>query len=246
MDFDQSGGRPSEIISGGNRQLSFTPSGNRPRYFLRLGADEPAIGASYTNDFAVAPRATLFGNAEWNAGGLRLTSDVNSQLGSAILNGLETWPGQTGFSATFNLTTGPGSIPNPADGASFSFGTLPAEAWGEDGPEDWQSSHTLTVVFDTYTSAAGAEFQRGIKIRVNGALLLYSPLNPYSNGAPRAVEITYSPTEGLTVKYNGTNVFTGVNLGGFALQPGDRFGFGARTGGLNQVNRVDDVIIQPR
>ncbi len=235
-----------EMISGGNRQLSFTPGGNRPRYFLRLNADEPAIAASYTNDFATEPRAALYGSAEWNSGGLRLTSEVNDQLGSAILNGIETWPGQTGFSATFNLTTGPGSIPNPADGVSFSVGDLPGDAWGEDGPESWESSRNLTIVFDTYGFNTGFETSRGIKIRVNGGLVLYSPVNPYSNGTPRAVEITYTPTEGLTVKFNGSNVFTGVNLGGFALQPGDRFGFGGRTGGLNQVSRIDDVNIQPR
>lgn|GEM_PF-6508283 len=50
----------------------------------------------------------------------------------------------------------------------------------------------------------------------------------------------------MTVKYNGSNVFTNVRLGTFALQPGDRYGFGGRTGGLNQVNRVDDVVIARR
>ena len=48
------------------------------------------------------------------------------------------------------------------------------------------------------------------------------------------------------MKFNGSDVFTNVGLGTFALQPGDRFGFGGRTGGLNQVNRIDDVVIEPR
>ena len=158
-----------------------------------------------------------------------LTDSVNGAEGSAVLDGLEVWPGQTGFSATFNLTTGPGSIPNPGDGASFSVGTLPNDySWGEDGPYPDDSPRNLTIVFDTYGFNTGFETSRGIKIRVNGGLVLYSSINPYSNGAARAVEITYTPTEGLSVKFNGSSVFTGVGLG-FALQPGDRYGFGGRT-----------------
>ena len=127
------------------------------------------------------------------------------------------------------------------------MGSLPTNySWGEDGPYPDDSPRNLTIVFDTHGFNTGLETQRGIKIRVNNGLVLYSAVNPYSNGAARAVEITYTPTEGLTVKFNGTNVFANVALGGFALQPGDRFGFGGRTGGLNQVNRIDDVNIQPR
>ena len=237
----------AELISGAYRQLSLTRSSPGNRYFMRLTANQPAIAVSYTNDFTAAPRAFLIGSAVWDTGSLRLTDSVNDQEGSAVLDGLEVWPGQTGFSATFNLTTGPGSIPNPADGASFSVGSLPTNySWGEDGPYPDDSPRNLTIVFDTHGFNTGLETQRGIKIRVNNGLVLYSAVNPYSNGAARAVEITYTPTEGLTVKFNGTNVFANVALGGFALQPGDRFGFGGRTGGLNQVNRIDDVNIQPR
>ena len=59
------------------------------------------------------------------------------------------------------------------------------------------------------------------------------------------VAVSFDYTTGVTVRFNGTTLFANVQVPGFLLQRGDRFGFGARTGGFAQVNRVDNVSILP-
>ena len=57
--------------------------------------------------------------------------------------------------------------------------------------------------------------------------------------------LSFTPASGASVRFNGIQIIT-TAVPFFALQPGDRYGLGARTGGYNEVNRVDDVMIIPR
>ena len=60
------------------------------------------------------------------------------------------------------------------------------------------------------------------------------------------MKVHYTATTGVTVLFNGAAIFTNTAVPAFTLQAGDRYGFGGRTGGLNEINVVDNVAISPR
>jgi len=91
--------------------------------------------AQYVNDFSAdVGSANLLGTAVLDGGSVRLTENVNEQMGSLLIEDL--LPGQktASFSATFDLQTGPGPLPH-ADGVSFYFGPQPDEPFGEEGTD---------------------------------------------------------------------------------------------------------------
>jgi hypothetical protein len=206
-----------------------------------------ARGASYTNDFSsglggitTTTDSVGFG-PDINAGSLRLTQAVNSLQNSAILPDLN--PGGTirSFQAWFDLAIGPGT-PQPADGLSFVFGQLNGtENFGEEGPGGFNG---LTVSFDTYDNGVGVPEAPAIDVKLNDAVVAggHSTRNPYTNGLFVPVLATLDPDGTLDLSVDGTPVFTNLATG-FAPQPGDRFGFGARTGGSNAEHRIDNLSI---
>lgn len=201
-----------------------------------LGAATGAGGATYTNDFAVGLNGvTLTGNAALDAGSLRLTDAVNSQIGSAFLPDLDPGLAVRGFTSNFNAATGPGTDP-PADGISFFFGPNTTGTFGEEGP-----GQGLVVSFDTFDNGGGEA--PAIDVLVNGAAVAdgRSITNPYTNGQLTPVSVVFN--DGLlTLTAGGTAIFTDLPTG-FTPAAGDIFGFGGRTGGLNQQNRIDDLVI---
>ncbi len=236
------GGMAEQLVSGVRRASLNMPS-SLPHYYVRLAGTQVVNG--YRNDFSSSAAATLLGAAVLDNGTLRLSQNGDAiAAGSAILADLQTWPGQSGFGAAFDLSIGMGSTATVADGVSFSAGNVGTALWGENGPV---TSRNLTVTFDTYQNTSGGQLTaRGIRLMVNGTMVAYHDTDPFTNGAYVPVVITYTPANGVTVKYNGVTVFSNVAVPGFTLDAGDRFGFGARIGGFNQVSRVDNVIIQPR
>lgn len=207
--------------------------------FVRAFRTDLAYHADFTGN---AGAATLLGNAIAVDQAIRLTNSVNSQTGAAILENLSNPANPTGFTARFKVKMGP-TTNSPADGMSFAIGDLGSTAWGEAGP---QTAQNLTISFDTYENNAGQAAATGIHIFVNGAHVHYNPLNPYTNGNFVDVEVRYDVTKGVTVKYGATTVFDRVPVPAFNFVQGAKYGFGARTGGLNQVNVVDEVMIAPR
>ena len=130
----------------------------------------------------------------------------------------------------------------PADGVSFSVGDPGSGPWGESGPH---TPHSLALGFDTYNNGP-ANDNIGIHLWINGTHVAVSPVNPYINGFPTLVQVRYSPTGKLSLTYGGKPIFNEIATPGFTLQPGDRYGFGARSGGATQVCSVDDVVISPQ
>jgi hypothetical protein len=239
---DPSDSATETLLAGGRRVGLTRPAGN-PRQFLRLNADQASVSNTYNNDFTGQARAVLRGSAVLDGGTLRLTDAAGGQQGAAVLDGLEVWPGQTGFTATFNLIISPGSTAACADGISFSAGDMGSDSWGENGPA---TARNLTFCFDTYENGSGQGEAAGIRLKANGAIVGYSPTPVLTNGTSVPVVVIYTPAGGVTLFYNNNAVFSGVAVPAFALQPGDRFGFGGRTGGFDEVNRVDNVVIGPR
>jgi hypothetical protein len=200
------------------------------------------VSNSYWNDFNVAPLTELRGNAAWTDGSLRLTHVTGGSLAAAVLQDVTAWPGQDGFSLMFDLNTAPGTTALPGDGVSFCFGDLGTATWGLNGAP---TSRCITVAFDTFENGAGDTQARGMRVLQNGVMLAYSPIDPWTNGQSLPVFIRFGNGL-LDVDFNGLSVFSGVAVPGFTLQPGDRFGFGGRVGGSNQISRVDNLSLHPR
>ena len=231
------GGSTTSIDANWERVTGAAPAATT-RQYGRVQVCRPG----YQNDFTAVPAATLRGTAAWVNQSLRLTEAVNGQFGSAVLDGVAVCQAQTGFDALFTVATGPGTAP-PADGISFTVGDTGTLPWGEDGPG---TPHNLTISLDTYDNGIGQSAAIGIRIAVNGTMVAYNATNPYTNGATVPVEVHYTAATGVTVLFNGAPIFTNTAVPAFSLLAGDRYGFGGRTGGLNEVNVVDNVSISPR
>ncbi len=209
----------------------------------QMGRVTVASRAASRNDFATGPGgAALTGSATWTSAGIRLTDNTMGQLGAMVMESPNVVPSQTGFTASFNVTLGPTTTVVPADGMSFVVGDPGSGPWGESGPH---TAHSLALGFDTYDNGA-ANDNIGIHLWINGTHASVSPVNPYTNGFPTLVQVRYSATGKLSLTYGGKPIFNEITTPGFTLQPGDRYGFGARSGGATRVCTVDDVVISPQ
>jgi hypothetical protein len=136
------------------------------------------------------------------------------------------------------MLMGDGTV-GQADGTSFCFGSDVADAsFGEGG-----SGTGLIVRFNTYAGAF-----RGYILYWKGAELArvgYSPPEVFGHPAQWAdVEIELNPAGQVSVKHAGNVIFDEYQLPNFTPITGNaKFGFGARTGGENQVCYIDDLSI---
>lgn len=194
-----------------------------------------AQAASYTESFAGAPLGYTYGSAVIEDEVLKLTIAENSQMGSFVVDELDPGRKLAGFTVNFKLRIG-GGTSTPADGFSFSFANdLPDGAFGEEG-----AGSGLTISFDTYDNGGGEA--PAVDVRFGGVNLFtrkYGSLRTGANYA--AVRIHVDDNGLLDVVYRTTVLVTNVQC----MKPmSGRFGFGARTGGLNDNHWMDDLSIQ--
>lgn len=211
----------------------------------------PAHAGLFNNNFNTDPSGviTIVDPAKWVASGgvggsgyISLTDAVNDQLSAVIIEDLDGGSPVGGFLATFKLRMGGGSG-NAADGFSFNFaddltgGTISEEGQGTG----------LTVVFDIYDNGGGEA--PAIEVKVGGVVLgsVKFPKDATEAGiltGDAFVDVRIEHRNGLLdVDFKGKPVFNDLALG-MAPVSGGRFGFGARTGGENNNNWIDDVRIE--
>ena len=185
-----------------------------------------------------------------NSGCLKLTKNINSQNGSFILEDLDAGQPIYGFDATFKLRIGGGSTP-PADGMSFSVGPTLTDTslFGEGG-----AGGGLSFDWDIYNNPDNPPSPQ-INVRVAGGLVAWSGYTTASiqTGGTDAntwwadVHIHLNPDGSLNMDYRGTNVFTNFFVPNYQLVANAgvpvRFGVGARTGGLNANQWIDNLAI---
>ena len=173
-------------------------------------------------------------------GNLRLTGAAADWQATAVLGNLDGGVAVRSFSASFGMAIGPGSNV-PADGLSFVFGQLNnTSEFGEEGPDSFNG---LTLTADTYDNGGGEA--PAVEVKVNGVVVAggRSTRNPYTGGAFVPVTVNLDPDGTLDLNIGGVGaIFTDLQTG-FVPEAGDRFGWGARTGGLNAEHRIDDVNI---
>ncbi len=180
-------------------------------------------------------------------GYLKLTDAVNSEEGTIVLDPLDPAGTVVGsFTAYFKVRMG-GGTSTPADGMSFYFGNALASTvlFGEEGPTD-AAGLPLTdpgVVFEMDTYDNGGGEAPAIDVLVNGVEIAHTPVDIFfittDNFVPVIVQLNANGT--LNASFNNRWIYTNLVLTGYAPITNGQFGIGARTGGLNQNNWIDDL-----
>jgi len=184
---------------------------------------------------AVLENATLGGVT---SGVVKLTKAVNSQLGAFIIDDVDGGAPVNGFDLKFKLRVGGGSS-TPADGYSVCFGSAVGGAFGEEGNGDG-----LIVSFDTYDNAGGEAPAVDLKWGGPANLLVSTrvPLTRIRTGNQFwDVNIHLDPDGSVDVMVHTNQIYKDFVLTGFSAITSPRYGFGARTGGLNDNHWIDDI-----
>ncbi len=153
------------------------------------------------------------------------------------------------FSAKWNATIyGDAAFNALADGFSFNFGPLggiTATAFtnltyaNEDG-----FNAGLTVSVRTYDGNFPGYYVSVNGVAVPGGFVSKPSANWGSfNTARHFFEVDWRGDTGLTLRVDGVAIFTNLATPGFIPAAGDRFVFGARTGGSDQETRLDNLAI---
>ena len=179
-----------------------------------------------------------------DSGVLHLTDAMNGQAGVFVIPDPDTNQPVSAITAHFSVLVGGGSVP-PADGFSFVWcpsNDLPANVtFAEDG-----TGGGLIVGVDIYDNGNETPPAPSIDLRYHNNLVTskqipYPQLETGTNFGD--VFIRVSPSGIVDVQYNGMAIFNQVALPGYAPLAGGEFAFGARTGGLNENQWLDNVQI---
>jgi hypothetical protein len=201
-------------------------------------SDPNQPGFVFTSNGATRPNGDPFMPVVEN-GHLVLTYNENSQQGTVILDDLDAGQAIESFAVRFKLQIGPGSG-NPADGTAFSFGPeVTADSnFGEEG-----TGNGIIVCFDTYDN--GASEAPAVDVKYAGAVLAHTAFAKADlvTGTFEDVFIQLTRSGMLNVGYKGQVLYTNLVLPDFTPMAG-LFAIGARTGGENAMQWIDDLSVQ--
>ena len=191
------------------------------------------------NDNLLPPGTALYGSAYIGGGVLKLTDNINGQQGSFIINELDPGSEVNGVDAQFKVRVG-GGTSVPADGFSFNFADdLRTDSFSEEG-----DGSGLIVAFDIYDNGGGEA--PAVDVKWLGATVATTvvPIDTLRTGADFVdVHIRLDGDGSVDVTYDGQTIYENVFLPGYFTFYYPQTGFGARTGGLNENQWVDDIQI---
>jgi len=227
------------------------------KFITRIATGVTAVGlgailaqaGSFTSDFSNPNQTGFTLNGGTRADGvtpypaiangrLELTYAEGSQQASIVLDDLDGGAEIESFTARFKLQIGPGSG-NPADGVSFSFGP---DINSSSNPSEEGAGNGLIVALDTYDN--GNAEAPAIEIKYAGvsvAITKFAKADMVTSTF-EDVEIQVARSGALNMSYKGQKLYENVILPGFAPSAG-QFVIGARTGGENAAQWVDDLSI---
>ncbi len=202
----------------------------------------PKISFNF-DDGTVPDGAEINGTAAIGTDGvLHLTDAVNGQGGSIIIPDFDNGSAVNAFTAHFLWLEGGGTAP-PADGFSFVWvNDLPSGTiFGEDG-----SGTGLVVSFDIYDNGNETPPAPSIDVRYNGVAvstlhLTYQEMETGDTFGDVFIRVESDGT--FDLQYNGRVIFNNVQLPGYTAKTNASFAIGARTGGLNENQWVDNLEI---
>lgn len=202
---------------------------------------------TFSNNFNADPSAevTLLNAAKWvdlggGSGYVSLTDAVNSQSGTMVVPDFDAGATIGNFTANFKLAITPGSG-NPADGFSFNWSTDLSGETSEEG-----GGTGLTVAFDIYDNGGGEA--PSIDVKVGGNVIAQKKMTKGDGSATDIMTTGFAPVKIelknglLNVDYKGQPIFASLPAG-VPPQSGAYFVFGARTGGENANQWIDDLSI---
>jgi len=171
------------------------------------------------------------------SGGLVLTDAINGQTGSLVIDLASANTEIMDFTATFQALVGGGTEP-PADGFSFVLGSeIPDGPFGEDG-----AGPGLILGFDIYDNGGGEA--PAIDVVFNSTVIgsRKLPIDALRTGDIfEQVSVRLNRNGTLDLIYGETAIFAGLALPMSEPFIASRFGFGARTGGLNDNHWIDEI-----
>ncbi len=148
------------------------------------------------------------------------------------------------FSAKWNMPVfgSFGGSPPPADGFSFNFGQLSSVNLTNGAVE---SGYGTGLSFDVQTYSGNSP---GFYLRSGGNIIASAPYNPATewgdnNGTRHFFEVDWNYYTGMTVRLDGTNIFSNVMITNFIPYAGDRFVFAARCGADSEFIRLDNIMV---
>ena len=215
-----------------------------------------ASGAVYVQNFTAADGTTgngLGDGSSINGGGdggyipavrggqLELTNAANTGTNSSfIIPALAN--SSLGFTVSFDLTLADTAGGNPpADGFSFTYGNSfnSTSIFGEEGPG---GTNSISWIVDTWDNQTG---DQGIRSKVNGTNDFVQTFAPLADGQTIAgpVTLSWNPTDGMSMNFAGSPIFTNRAITGFTAGDDYVFGFGARTGGATETVWIDNLNI---
>lgn len=176
-----------------------------------------------------------------DSGVLKLMIGVNSLHGTFLIPTLLGGAEITGFTAAFDARIG-GGTDTPADGFSFNFAPdLPATAAGD--VEDGVGTG-LSINFDIYKN--DTEASPSIAVKYKGVVVASTDL-PFAEirtgDAYRTVIVRVSGEGKLDLVFGSRILQSGLQLPNYAPVSNGKFGFYARTGGLNENEWIDNIQI---
>lgn len=175
-----------------------------------------------------------------DSGVLEITEAINSQKGAFIVADQHAGAPVYGVAARFDVRIGGGSDV-PADGMSFNFAAdLPDSANAGDVEEGVGSG--LRVCFDIYNNGGGEAPAITLKWGTTVVGEVKTALSDLVTGDAFAnVIVRLTPDGLLDVAWNGKVLLYRAPVPGFGSVAAGRFGFFARTGGLNANQWVDNL-----
>ena len=201
------------------------------------------------NDGLVPAGTAVYGNAAvlpsggyTNSAFLQLTPAAAGQTAGFILDDLDAGAPVVSFTASFKCLIGGGGYAG-ADGISFNFApSLPPGTFTEDGP-----GTGLTLEFDTFDNGL-PDTAPSLDVIIEGTEVITSIRpNGLRTGSDWVdVVIQLNPNNSLTVIYDGTYVYSNLDLTVYGYSPasGSQFAFGARTGSSFDNHWVDNLSIK--
>ena len=263
--WDFEGNPPWTFLAQQDVHPNSTGNGGEHWPIRRWVVPKTVVGTGYAQSFSVADGTTNLGDgsvvgsndgtASVQGGALRLTQDGiagtrASYRVPAIIGSSQGW------SAEFDVTLADSVGANPpADGFSFTYGSIPAPGAGPAGghgdAEEGFGGATpqLSYEFDTWMVG---DAEHGFNVAVNQTDVPggFVPFDILVDGqtASAHVVISWSPTTGASLSLDAGGgpipVFTNLATPGFTANDAHSFAFSARTGGAHETVLIDDLLIE--
>ncbi len=179
-----------------------------------------------------------------DSGVLHITDAVNGQQGAFVISNLYNGAQVSAIAASFDVRLGGHTAPPPADGFSFNFANnlTAGVAGGNEG-----NGNGLSICFDIYDNGNETPPAPSIDVKYKGAVIgsTQIPWQQLDTGADfRTVLLRVDLDGKLYLSFGERVLHNGLQLPNYTFTAAGRFGFYGNTGGLNENQWIDNILIK--